>query len=744
MSGWLHPDRRRRAARTPFGPLLVLAVLQLASVGCSWAQSGILGIPRDKLSVPLSPVGPQGASRSNCDLSDEMLLEAPGDPAKKYYIPRYRLFTRQTTAGQTHRMALLQTDGSDWLFTVHLEAYPADALRDRVREAVPLNYAYPTSLSYTTPDGVEKKLTFRPADIAVVKGGLRATLRLPQKDSDEYYAALADPASKTSLIVERRLQAALPVELVNPEAARLQQLLARYETMQPVTVRRRHTGGTEFGVGLGPEFLVENLNGRATLESGDTVVLHTLDGGVVAGVPWSDPSAQERPLKRTARQDPPSGEQRMRLLRLGTASVNWSDQGDDSERTLSESAGRIHIGPYFDFGRPDEDIFNISFPALAANGQVDSKGWSNGDSYLARPIFAWIFEPPRENGAAVPLLANYVKSTRDKLAALPRLYAENDFHLCAVNLLQSVAPTPFVFSPVREAYVFAGINPPALSGLIPYRIGSAIYLQDGNKLETFYYLPDRYELATRDGPGLAVRATEVEDKYLLEYSLVPVTAASRLENDRKALLDQAKVGAVNYLPYRGERPGLSIVVPSDDPGKPAETLQRPDAVTDLTLEVHDSLYLSAQQLRALWNALFDANSPILTGTVSLAELQTRIPLGARLPGASPSALWAKVFDPRIPSFLTKQVTVNGEGALKTAAQSVVVEFEGGRAIATLTPARPEVPVQVQVQPIGAYLLGQASKGDYRYRVTLVDKKTGAPRTGDWQTGETDLLRIQAR
>ena len=90
-------------------------------------------------------------------------------------------------------------------------------------------------------------------------------------------------------------------------------------------------------------------------------------------------------------------------------------------------------------------------------------------------------------------------------------------------------------------------------------------------------------------------------------------------------------------------------------------------------------------------------------------------------------MWAKVFDTRIPSFLTKQVTVNGEGALKSTAQSVVVEFEGGRSVATLTAARPELPVQVQVQPIGAYLLGQASKGDYRYRVTLVDKKTGAPR-----------------
>ena len=559
--------RLPRAAQALATSLLTLLAIQVGVAERAWAQSGVT---RDKLSVPLSPTGPQGELKSDCDVTDDVLLESPDDPAKQFYIPRYRLFTRQTTTGETHQMASLQADGNDWIFTVHLEAYPSDALRDRVRDAVPLNYAYPTSLSYTTSNGVSKVLKFRPEDVAVIKGGLRATARLSQKDSDEYYAALSDSGWRTSLTVARGLKVALPVEQINPEAERLKKLLARYENMQPVVILAGYS--SMMTSPFTEELLLDNLNGRPSLESGDLVVLHTLDGNVVAGIPGSPEWNRSRPA------DPPTAEQRIQIGKEGPYSEFDHNQDSTAMRGGAGAGlpGPIHIGNYANNGRPDYDLVYIGFPDLAAKGQQERNGWSNSDSYMAHPSNLWFLNnPPAANGPAAQLKSKYVTTTRAALASVPRLYAKNDFHVCAVNLVQSIAPTPFVFSPRRDAYVFAGIDPPGRSGLIPYRIGDTVYLQDETKLETFYYLADRYEAASRDGAGVTIRATEAEDKYLLEYSVVPTTDPVRLERDRKSLLDRAKVSAVNYLPYRGERPVLSIVVPTDRWANPPKRSNAP-------------------------------------------------------------------------------------------------------------------------------------------------------------------------
>jgi hypothetical protein len=109
-----------------------------------------------------------------------VLSEEPGDPAKKRYLPRYRLAEQKVSGQPEYRIALEATAQGDWGLAVYLDKYPAPAMEAASRAGEELPHEVPVILRYRVSaygaGGVQKEVTFQ--EVTPQTGGLRAVLRV--------------------------------------------------------------------------------------------------------------------------------------------------------------------------------------------------------------------------------------------------------------------------------------------------------------------------------------------------------------------------------------------------------------------------------------------------------------------------------------------------------------------------------------------------------------------------------------
>lgn len=174
-----------------FNPQLAAAIAQVREPDS--------GLPRSQIKVPIAPAS---------DLTDETLFEDPADPAKKYYLPRYRL------ADDNNQFQVsMAADGAGCILTIHLEKYPAPSVRESARGAVELVHSVAVILKHRlrADDAAagHKELAFQ---VAPEPAGCVAVLRVETKDQrDLLYQAITNPAYGTSLIVRRLFRVAIPL-----------------------------------------------------------------------------------------------------------------------------------------------------------------------------------------------------------------------------------------------------------------------------------------------------------------------------------------------------------------------------------------------------------------------------------------------------------------------------------------------------------------------------------------------------
>lgn len=164
-----------------------------------------------KPSVPISPNDPP---------SDTTLFEDPADPAKKYYLPRYRL-AEEIVSGQARYRIALERKGAKWSFSIVFEKFPAPELGVSAREAKELSHKTQFVLVHRIfLEGSQSGLKERElSDVSPVEGGIRATLILETlEERDQLYRALTDAAYATNVIVRRSMHVALPLPLPNSGA----------------------------------------------------------------------------------------------------------------------------------------------------------------------------------------------------------------------------------------------------------------------------------------------------------------------------------------------------------------------------------------------------------------------------------------------------------------------------------------------------------------------------------------------
>jgi hypothetical protein len=143
-------------------------------------------------------------------VTDAVLFEDINDPAKRSYLPRFRLAT-QTVAGETQYRVRLTKEGSGANLEVYLEKYPAAKLGDSVRSAEEIPYEAKVVLRYDLPTNATgsqtrayKELIFQ--EVTHERGGLKAVLRLADlQERDGLIYALESPKYDTTLLVRRTL-----------------------------------------------------------------------------------------------------------------------------------------------------------------------------------------------------------------------------------------------------------------------------------------------------------------------------------------------------------------------------------------------------------------------------------------------------------------------------------------------------------------------------------------------------------
>jgi len=198
------------------------------------------------------------------------------------------------------------------------------------------------------------------------------------------------------------------------------------------------------------------------------------------------------------------------------------------------------------------------------------------------------------------------------------------------ELEQTVEPAPFTFPPALHGYIFEGVTPTSGSNqLIRYRFrwqeSFHTYYQDASRPSVVYVFPDQFKIARHRNlqftPFVTVREVTSRDdgsatNLVFDYVVAPYMDPKRLNNARTLLLADPRFGAsqVEFQPlltsdvrFRIDRPSVSGVVRE----------QRSDAAMVLRGSLNDTLTMSLEDFKLLFDAMCERNASMFSGEVQI-------------------------------------------------------------------------------------------------------------------------------
>ncbi len=240
----------------------------------------------------------------------------------------------------------------------------------------------------------------------------------------------------------------------------------------------------------------------------------------------------------------------------------------------------------------------------------------------------------------------------------PQLYRETD-RVFDLEL-------PFTFDPTLHAYVFEGVGvvpSGASQGLVRRQVEwngqPYVYYQDDGVRNLFYYLPDTFKIARRPDaphePILSVRfdsedGSREKMQATCTYCAVPVVSRKRLISTLPALRAHVHAdileaaGGVELEPLLPDPSKIEfrLAYPGSD-SHAGPFAARPGAAVDLRAGIVDSLTVSLDEFRALYDAMFSAGQLLFTGSVrfDLGGRGEEVPVRLRFTDtAEPLASWS--------------------------------------------------------------------------------------------------------
>lgn len=214
--------RTARADRLLTNPGLARVRAELSSGVLDLLRPSAPGYPRNEASLPVS---------EDVEPADTTLFEDPADPARKLYLPRYRL---REQSGRYEIRVAASGDGG-WRLSVGLERLPAPELGDAARGAAELPHQIAVFFRYRAgpANAIEKRVDF--TEIVPDDRGVTVATRLALGERDSLLQALQSNAGAPQLVVRRAIEVAARLPAQN--GGRKPQLLVRREAALAATAR---------------------------------------------------------------------------------------------------------------------------------------------------------------------------------------------------------------------------------------------------------------------------------------------------------------------------------------------------------------------------------------------------------------------------------------------------------------------------------------------------------------------------
>jgi hypothetical protein len=486
------------------------AARALAQVG-----KGEAGIPREQVTAPICRAP---------EMTDAALFEEAADPARTYYLPRYRLATRSVSGAEQYAASVEQR-AQGWALTLFLAKHPAPELGPAAQTARELSHEVAVLLRYT-PLGAAattRELAFQ--EVSQAGAELRATLivgSLPERD--ELIYALSEPAALAQLVVRRAARVALPLPEGGAPLGGGELLFARPVTAASSVALSQALARAQAGaVGVAPRRLpVDDIG---------------FDPGRIPPILSPRPDPPPRPALPTPQIEVRAGEEYeaggRRWVRYTVRVTNTDAFGDHLFAPAPDlapcgkntNAARTWINIHAGDGR-----YLYGFCALGSAAGLRQL-WFAVEAGQSPPPSVYIVLNDRRANLSVS--SNHAPVTPPPPA--PRFRE-------LLGVVDGVVQ-PFYFNRSDHGYIFrgaGGANAPA-GGLTPWpvRWGDQVfnYYQDAARPRLFFYLPDRMRLARRPEPPykpfMSVRLTppataDSDGIVTFIYVAVPWVDADRL------------------------------------------------------------------------------------------------------------------------------------------------------------------------------------------------------------------------
>lgn len=582
--------------------------------------------------------------------TDELLYTRVDDPSKKMYVPRYVLDVH-TVSGQTrYRMKMFQ-QAERLMLEVNLVAVAPPALSESARDAEEYRHLLSIQLEFFVSGSTGARKTLEFTD--VTRNGAVVTARLTfatLAERDDVYRVLTDPARGARLVVRRFIDVSVPQRPPRPdEPQRLIRLPLRPFAELPLKminltkVRRNPLSPPEPEVPLvkGPKLLRDDnvfssgqvavklgaFNMRARRENAPALTLragllnNTFVGGVLSTTVLTALKAATFVATLPTPQLAFTSAMDVDGSTIYAFSItNWSEFSDDffaPAPDLPLYAGtntRTIVEILDDKGQRLKDYLSLS----------SAKHLSSLSFYHDEPAAVLnLHVVMTDRQTKVQRISNTVSTSIPQPSVPPHLTIRQE-------LEQTVEPAPFNFPPALHGYIFEGVTPTSGNNqLIRYRFrwreSFHTYYQDASRPSVVYVFPDQFKIARHSDfqftPFVTVREVTSSGEggatnLVFDYVIAPYMDPKRLNNARTLLLADPRFGSsqvefqpllTNDVRFKIDRPSASGVVRE----------QRVDAAMVLRGSLNDSLTMSLEDFKLLFDAMCERNASMFTGEVQI-------------------------------------------------------------------------------------------------------------------------------
>ena len=185
-----------------YDKLVTLNPTLLGVIDTAAAQPTVRGKPRSQMTAPISPAA---------QVADMVYFEEPNDPARRYYLPRYRV-AQQPVSGSPHYRVRMAENMGQWRLEITLESFAAPELADATGNVQLLPHELHARLRWqiVNTGGVTRDYAFterldNPDGTTTLA---LSVATLPERD--DLYTALTTQAAETKLCIDRVVRVAAP------------------------------------------------------------------------------------------------------------------------------------------------------------------------------------------------------------------------------------------------------------------------------------------------------------------------------------------------------------------------------------------------------------------------------------------------------------------------------------------------------------------------------------------------------